>query len=65
MKNWLPFVLGPELAIERTPAPTCFRSRVISSSNVLLQVRLVKQAHLSDKIVKRTHRWTRHRVQYR
>ena len=34
MKNWLPFVLGPALAIERMPAPVCFNSRVISSANL-------------------------------
>ena len=33
-KNWEPFVLGPELAIERIPAPVCLSSRVISSSNL-------------------------------
>ena len=26
MKNWLPFVCSPELAIERTPGPSCLRS---------------------------------------
>ena len=26
IKNWLPFVCSPELAIERTPGPSCFRS---------------------------------------
>ena len=31
--TWLPLVLGPALAIDSTPAPVCFRSRVISSSN--------------------------------
>jgi len=34
MKNWLPFVLGPELAMERMPAPVCFSSGVISSANL-------------------------------
>ncbi len=29
-----PFVLGPELAIDRIPAPVCFKSFVISSSNL-------------------------------
>ena len=33
MKNCDPFVLGPLLAMERIPAPVCFSSRVISSSN--------------------------------
>jgi len=31
-KNWLPFVLGPELALESTPAPVCLRVK-FSSSN--------------------------------
>lgn len=31
--TWLPFVLGPALAIDSTPAPVCFSSRRISSSN--------------------------------
>ena len=29
-----PLVLGPEFAIETTPAPVCLRSRLISSSNL-------------------------------
>ena len=33
MKNWLPFELGPELAIDKIPAPVCFKSLCISSSN--------------------------------
>lgn len=33
MKNCDPLVLGPELAILRIPAPVCFRSERISSSN--------------------------------
>ena len=33
IKNWLPFVLGPALAIDAIPAPVCFKSLVISSSN--------------------------------
>ena len=33
MKNCDPLVLGPELAMERTPAPVCFRSEWISSLN--------------------------------
>ena len=32
-KNCEPFVLGPELAMLSTPAPVCFSSLVISSSN--------------------------------
>ena len=31
MKNWLPLVLGPELAIESTPRPSC-RSLFVHSS---------------------------------
>lgn len=34
MKNWDPFVLGPALAIERTPGPTCL-SMKFSSGNLL------------------------------
>jgi hypothetical protein len=37
MKNWLPLVFFPELAIDRMPAPVCFSSLVISSSNLPLQ----------------------------
>lgn len=33
IKNWLPFVFGPELAMLRIPAPVCFSSGEISSSN--------------------------------
>lgn len=33
MKNCEPFVSGPELAIERIPAPVCFKSGWISSAN--------------------------------
>ena len=33
-KNCEPFVLGPALAMLSTPAPVCFSSRVISSSNL-------------------------------
>lgn len=33
MKNCEPFESGPELAIERMPAPLCFRSGWISSGN--------------------------------
>lgn len=36
MKNCDPFVLGPALAMLRMPAPVCFRSGWISSSNVSL-----------------------------
>ena len=36
MKNWLPFVFGPALAIERIPAPVCLSIGVISSSNFSL-----------------------------
>lgn len=36
IKNCDPLVLGPALAMERTPAPVCFRSRRISSSNLPL-----------------------------
>ena len=32
-KNWEPLELGPELAIQRTPAPVCFNALVNSSSN--------------------------------
>ena len=31
MNHWLPLVLGPELAIERTPLVLCFKSSLISS----------------------------------
>jgi hypothetical protein len=37
MKNWLPLVFFPELAIDRMPAPVCFNSLVISSSNLPLR----------------------------
>ena len=31
--TWLPLELGPALAMDRIPAPVCFRALVISSSN--------------------------------
>jgi hypothetical protein len=34
IKNWEPLVFGPLFAIDRIPAPVCFKSRVISSSNL-------------------------------
>lgn len=34
MKNWEPLVLGPALAMDRMPAPVCFRVK-FSSSNLL------------------------------
>ena len=34
MKNWDPLVFGPELAMDRTPAPVCFSPGWISSANV-------------------------------
>ena len=34
MKNCDPLVFGPLLAMDKTPAPVCFSSRVISSSNL-------------------------------
>ena len=37
MKNWLPLVLGPAFAIDKIPAPVCFNSGFISSSNLELQ----------------------------
>ncbi len=33
MKNWEPLVLGPALAMDRQPAPVCFRVK-FSSSNL-------------------------------
>lgn len=38
IKNWLPLVLGPEFAMDRMPAPVCFRSLLISSSNFDLEI---------------------------
>ena len=32
-KNWLPFVFGPEFAMETTPGPECFKMK-FSSGNV-------------------------------
>lgn len=37
IKNWLPLVLGPAFAMDRIPAPVCFSSGLISSSNFLLK----------------------------
>lgn len=37
IKNWLPFVSGPAFAIDKIPAPVCFNSGLISSSNFLLK----------------------------
>jgi hypothetical protein len=34
MKNWLPFVPGPALAMDKMPLPTCVRSK-FSSSNLV------------------------------
>ena len=34
MKNWLPFVLGPLLAMETMPRLLCFKLSIISSSNL-------------------------------
>jgi len=34
MKNWLPLVLGPALAMDTTPGPSCRRFGEISSSKV-------------------------------
>lgn len=34
MKNWLPFVLGPALAIDRTPGPVCFNCTGGSTQSV-------------------------------
>lgn len=49
MKNWLPFVLGPELAMESIPAPVCFNSLVISSSNLELQNKMIQKATVTIK----------------
>lgn len=40
MKNWQPFVLGPLLAMERSPGPSCFRLK-FSSANVGPQMLIV------------------------
>ena len=32
-KNWLPFVPGPALAIDKIPGPVCLSSSLNSSSN--------------------------------
>lgn len=37
MKNWEPLVLGPAFAMLRMPAPVCFSSGLISSSNLALE----------------------------
>uniref|UniRef100_A0A0E9REW9 Uncharacterized protein n=1 Tax=Anguilla anguilla TaxID=7936 RepID=A0A0E9REW9_ANGAN len=34
MENWDPFVFGPALAMERVPAPPCFKVK-FSSANLV------------------------------
>ena len=42
IKNWLPFEFGPAFAMDKIPAPVCFSSGFISSSNFDLK-RVKKQ----------------------
>ena len=52
MKNWLPLVLGPALAMDKIPAPVCFNSGFISSSNFGLKFSVGKKKKNQQKLHK-------------